>query len=91
MIQKELYDLLVKAGDEYYTALNCAKYAKSKAEKEQYEQQAAKIETRVRGLFHACPEAAEIADDTNYLSHHYFSSDLSRLIEELKRRLQIRK
>jgi len=89
MTQKELYGYLIEAKNEYYAMLNYAKCAKQKAEKERYEQQAEIIETRVRGLFQACPEAAEIADNSNYLSPHYFCSDLSRLIDELKRRLKI--
>ena len=38
MTQKKLYDLLIEAKDDYYTARNYAKYAKKK-EKEQYERQ----------------------------------------------------
>ena len=54
-----------------------------------YEQEANTVEICVRGLFQACPEAVNIADNPNFLSPHYFASDLSRLIDELKKRLQI--
>ena len=90
MTQTELYEELVKAEKEYREARYFAKCSKNRKDRDYYDQEADMVEVLVRNLFNSCPDAGDLSNEANFLSPHYFESDLERQIVGLKNRLFVK-